>query len=164
MNEYERRVIDLALNHANLMAAIGSIGSGARIEPYVYSGATGSSADPLIAVVARQIVIPIQADSHFVISYVSAVQVLAGNPIFMVTSQGEIQITDTGNGSTLYNRAQPAGVIMGGCDFNSSGLPLLLTVPRIVLPNTNIKIDYTHRGANSDGFQIAFFGTRVYTQ
>jgi hypothetical protein len=163
MNEFERRVIDLALNHQNLMKAAGvGFGGGARVEPYVYAGAVGSVAAPLVAGVTSQIVIPVQADSYFLLSYISAAQVLNAST-FMVPSAGEIQITDTGNGVTIYNRPQPASVVAGTCDFNSPGLPFLLTVPRVILPNVNIKVDYTHRGLNSDGFQIAFFGAKVYT-
>jgi hypothetical protein len=164
MNEFERRLVDLALNHRNLARAAQVPGGRATIEPYVYAASCGSAAAPLVDGSQNQMVIPIQADSHFVITYITAVHVLPGNPIFVVSAHGDLQITDTGNGATLYSRANPSDTLVGGGDFSAPGLPFLLPVPRIVLPNTNIKVDYTHRGPDSNGYQIAFFGSRVYGQ
>lgn len=165
MNEFERRQLDLYVNHMNLLQAAQVPGGRSTIEPYVYSGAIGSAAAPLTNGTAYQMVIPVQADAHFVISYITAVHVLPGNPIFVVSAFGDLQITDTGNGQTLYNQAGPSDVLVGGADFGPApGLPFMLPIPRIILPNTNIKVDYIHRGADSNGYQIAFFGARVYGQ
>jgi len=164
MNEYERRVLDLAQNNMNLREAAAAEGRLSLIEYFGYSTQIGSRTAPVLSGEDRQAVIPIQADSYFVLSYIIASEVYTGAPEFVEKpADFTLQITDTGAGKTLYSSPTVAELLVGGANAYIQGIPLLLAVPRVIRPNTNVKIDINNFGPNSlAGIFISLFGAKVY--
>ncbi len=163
MNEYERRVLDLAQNHENLKEAAASEGRLSLIEYYAYSISFGTAAAPLVAPATVQGIIPIQSDSYFVLSYINASMQFSGTPFVDKPQLFRLQITDTGAGRTLYSNPSIAELLVGGANAFIPGVPLLLTVPRVIRPNTNIKVDVETFSNNLDGIFISLIGAKVYT-
>lgn len=168
MNEFERRQIEVAQNHVDLNTAVRSLGYSAIIEHFGYSVQLGSQAAPLLNGVTNTAIIPMQADAYFVLQYISTC-VIRPDILTFFQNSGNInmQITDTGSGNVLYSSLGPAGLAAGTALLAQPGVPLLLPVPRIILPNTNVKIDAVQNGVNvTDNkepvqFWVSLIGSRV---
>lgn len=145
MNEWERRRIETFKNHLDLMSIAQRLGPNALVEYFGYSAQVGSQAAPLVLGVPQQSIIAVQADSHFVLQYISTAIVqpdVALQGIYALPSGNIIlQITDTGAGEVLYSSPANAATVTGTVLPGQTGIPLLLPVPRVIPPNTNIKIE-----------------------
>jgi hypothetical protein len=162
MNEYERRMLDLAQNQMNLREAIASEGRLSLIEYFGYSTTIGSPTDQIAVGDTRQAIIPIQSDSYFILYYISASQQEAGAADVEFADSFSLQITDTGAGKTIYSAPSTADLLVGSANADALGIPFLLTVPRIIRPNTNIKIDVNNYGVILDRIFLSFVGAKVY--
>lgn len=168
MNEYERRVLEVAQNHSDLRDMITSMKRSAIIEHFGYTASLGSVAAPLVNAVPQSVNIPLQADAYFLMQYISTAVIRPNTPWYC-TDSGSIllQITDTGSGEVLYNTASLAGILTGTTVRPQTGVPLLLPIPRLIRPNTTIKIDATQVGVNVTdnqqpvGFFISLLGSRI---
>lgn len=181
MNEFERRFIEIAENHLLIKQAVAGAGSNVIIEYYGYPLQIGSAANPLVNGVTQEGFIAIQADAWFVLEYFSLAVCLPNGSTFgdhsQLTQGGNInlQITDTGAGEDLYNGPGPAALVAGSPAGSSSGtgtggpggIPFVFPTPRLIPPNTNIKIDVTQLGLTAltnpqpDGVFIMLNGARV---
>lgn len=157
LNEFERRFLEVTQNHLDLHEASLSSGSGLPPEYFGYSLTIGSAANPLLAGVTQQGIIPIQADAWFVIEYISIGVILPDGSTFgdltQMTDGGNmlVQITDTGAGQELYNLPSgfpgfPAILLAGSPIAAAAGIPYVFPTPRLVPPNTNIKVEMTQLG------------------
>lgn len=100
--------------------------------------------------------VPVQADSDFVLTYFSAAAIQANalvtNPLMT------IQLTDTGTGKTFFSSSTLVGLISG-----NNGFPFVLPAPRVIAPNVNVKIDVNLiAGAGPMDLWLSFLGARVY--
>ncbi len=173
MNEYERRALELAINHVALKRIVESMGSAAVVEHFGYVLEIGSIAAPLVAGVQRQGVITLRADAWFVLTYISGAVILPngstwGNlSTFTDPGNVKLQITDTGAGQELFSTSAPAGIITGTPNPGIAGVPLTLPTPRAIPPNTNIKVEVTQIGNTAlenpapVGFFLVLNGARV---
>jgi len=168
MNEFDARLLDVTQNHVDLAALLQSLGAQGLIEHIGYALQLGSSAAPLLSGVMQSDVLAMQSDAWFVLQYVSSCVVRPDTP-FWFTDSGNInlRITDTGAGEVLYSTPSSAGVLTATISRAQTGIPLLFPLPRIIPPNTNVKVDVTQLGVNvSDnqepvGFWVFLGGSRI---
>lgn len=157
LNEWERRFLEVTQNHLDLQEVIAQTGTGLPPEYFGYSLIVGSAANPLVAGVTQQGIIHIQADAWFVIQYLSVGVILPAGSTFgdltQITDGGnmQLQITDTGAGEELYNLPAgfpgfPAILLAGSPIAAAAGIPYVFPTPRLVPPNTNIKVEMTQLG------------------
>lgn len=157
LSEFERRFLEVTQNHLDLMEALRATGSNLPPEYFGYTAQIGSAASPLVAGVTQSAVITIQADAWFVLQYISAGVILPNGSTYGDQSQmndaGNIllQVTDTGAGQDLFSQPQglpgfPAAMVAGTPTRASAGIPYVFPTPRLIPPNTNIKIDCTQLG------------------
>lgn len=150
INDFERRALDLAQMSNYLANVARKDRKILAMEYFAYNIRIGTTTNPIVGGGQGQGLIQIQADSDFVIQYMSAG--LIG------TTNVSVQVTDTGAGKTFFN--EPTIVANA---FGESGYPFLLPVPRVVNPSTNLKIDITnHSGTNLTAAYFSFAGTRIY--
>jgi hypothetical protein len=167
MNEFERRMLEVARQHVDLAEALHSMGSNAIVEHFGYSARIGSEASPLLDGVQQSTLLALQSDAWFVLQYISSCVVLPDSTWYGTDSGNiQLQITDTGEGNVLYSTPSSAGVLTATISRPQTGIPFLLPIPRLIPPNTNIKIDVTQMGVTVDntepvGFFISLMGSRV---
>lgn len=155
LNEAERRILNIVQNDLDLYAVVGSLGKQALVEYYGYVLPLATSASPLVAGVTQTGLLPIQADAFFVLQYLSLGVVLPAGSTFggaqVVTPASDVlvQITDTGSGHELFNQAIPGALIAGSPGLGGGGIPLVYSIPRVIPPNTNIKIEATQIGTTA---------------
>lgn len=164
MNEFERRMLEVARNHNDLVDLAKAAGVGALVEHYGYTVAFGGAAAPLLSGVAHTVLKTMQADAWFVLQYVSSCVVRPSSKQW-ATDAGNInlQITDTGSGDILFSQPLSAGVLTATVSRGQSGVPMLLPIPRILPPNTNVKVEATQLGAVDEPLYFFLFlgGSRI---
>lgn len=150
MNEFERRALEIAQN-SSVIAAIAREGrSIVNIDSFAYNLRLGTTAVPIAANAAASGAVQIQADSDFVLIYMSAGQRTA--------AQLTAQITDTGSGKTFFNEQTLIANI-----FGNGGFPFLMPQPRVINPSTNLKVDVTNLTATPEtGLFMSFWGARIF--
>lgn len=160
MNEFERRFIELASNHVLLKETLADIGNqNVVVEYFGYSIQIGSPANPLVNGVTQEGFIAIQSDAWFMLQYFSLGVILPNGSTYgdhtQIIQGGNInlQLTDTGAGEDLYNAPTPASLVSGSPTSSGTasigtpgGNPFVFPTPRLIPPNTNIKIDVTQLG------------------
>lgn len=150
LNEFERRVLQMAENYVDLGEALVAGGQTAvRPRYFGYSGVIGSAADPFVFNVPRQVIIPIRADSYFNLWCITVGIILpngsTNGDLSQVTmgNDMDLQITDMGSGETLYNVAAPAALLVGSPLPEAAGIPFVLRTPRLLPPNVNVLVEMT---------------------
>ena len=168
MNEYERRVLELAQNHQDFRDMLARLKKTAVVEHYGYTATLGSVAAPLVNATPQSVNIPLQADAYFLLQYISTAVIKPDTPWYCSDSGNILlQITDTGSGEVLYNSANLAGILTGTPSRPQTGIPMLLPIPRLIRPNTTIKADVTQFGVNITnnqqpvGFFLSLLGSRI---
>lgn len=168
MNEFERRQIEVAQNYADLKGVVAAMQQTAVIEHFGYTRRLGSIAAPFVAGVQQSVNIQLQADAYFVLNYISTCVIRPERPWYCLDSGNMLlQITDTGSGEVLFNTPSVAAILTGTCVRPQTGIPLLLPIPRVIKPNTTIKVDVTQATSNGTdnqpavGFFISLLGTRI---
>lgn len=156
MNDFQRRLLDTSLTSVYLAEFAKNDPNVIDMDDFVYS--SGAALLGLAPGVAAQDLIPIQSDSVFIVFYMSGSGVSLATGAATPTPPGKVQFTDTGSNRTYFNQPTQFANVLG-----SGGYPLLLPLPRIIQPNTNIKIDLTNTdpGVTYD-YSISFIGVRVY--
>lgn len=178
MNEFERRFLEVAQNHLDLQALMKAGGALLPPEYFAYTTIIGSAANPLVNGVTQQNIIAIQADAYFLVEYINTAVILPAGSTFgdlsQFTATGNIllQITDTGAGQELFN--VPSGFVgspainLAGSNFGGmAGVPYVFPTPRLIPPNTNIKVEVTQLGLTAltnpqpVGFYLMLHGARI---
>lgn len=151
MNPFETRALEIA-QQSNFLASVAREGQKiVKIENFAYNAQIGSVASPIAFGASGQAFINFQADSDFVIMYMS------GDALG--TTQCTVQITDTGSSRTFFNEPTLMSLVLG-----TSGWPYLLPTPKVVAPSTNLKIDLNNISAATamTGAFFSFGGGRIY--
>lgn len=168
MNEFERRQIEVAKRHVDLSALVKRLGGSPLVEHFGYTVQIGGPYVPLLNGVTQSKILAMQSDAWFVLQYVSSCVVRPDQPWYFQDSGNiKLQITDTGAGNILYSTPSTAGVLTATISRPQTGTPFLLPIPRLIAPNTNIKIDATQLGVNITdnlepiGFWLSLMGSRV---
>lgn len=167
MNEFERRLLEVAKNHDDLVDLAGALGANALVEHYGYTAQFGDGVNPLLSGVTHTVLKTMQADAWFVLQYVSSCVVRPSTRQWCVDSGNiQLQVTDTGTGDVLFSQPLSAGVLTATISRAQSGVPMLLPIPRVLPPNTNVKVEATQLGnaaGNDEPFYFFLFlgGSRV---
>lgn len=178
LNEFERRVLEVTQNDLDLRQLVRETGSGRPPEYFGYALQIGSAASPLVNGVTQQGVINVQADAWFLLQYINAAVILPNGSTWgdlsQFTGSGNVllQITDTGAGQDLYNvpggfSGSPAINLAGSTFGGMAGVPYVFPSPRLIPPNTNIKVEVTQLGLTlltnpqPVGFYLMLHGARV---
>jgi hypothetical protein len=151
MNVFETRALEVA-QQSNFLASVARQGQKIiKIDNFAYNTTIGSAASTIAAGAGGQAIINFQADSDFVIQYVSADA--------LGTTQLLLQVTDTGSGRTFFNQPTLFSLVAG-----SNGFPYLLPTPKVVAPSTNLQVSISNIDAAvaCTGFFISFGGGRIY--
>ena len=156
MNEFERRLLEVAQNHNDLVELAGAAGKGALVEHFTYCFKF-NLVTPVLTILK-----PILSDAWFVLQYISsAVQLTASQQWLTDSGLIQLQLTDTGSGDILFSEPLSAGVLTGTISRAQSGVPMLLPIPRLISPNTIIKADVTPLTAGADAFYLVLGGSRI---
>lgn len=168
MNEFDARLVDVAQNHADLVELARSLGASGLVEHFSYTLPIGSEAAPLVNGVLRAGVLAMEADAFFVLQYVSSCVVRPDMPYWFLDSGNiKLRIADTGAGDVIYSSPLSAGVLTATISRAQTGIPLLLPIPRLIPPQTNINVEVTQLGVNVTdnqepiGFWLFFGGSRI---
>lgn len=154
LSEQERRFLQLVQDNVDLDRLIGP---DVLLQPYTYPLLIGQGSDnftpnPLVNGVTQSGIITIQADAFFMLKYIETCVVLPtgstdGGTMFASPANNvSLQITDTGAGHDLFNQATPAGLVTGTPWRGCAGVPYMFSHPRLIPPNTNIKVEATQLG------------------
>lgn len=152
MNDFERRMLDISQNSAYIAAVARQGQKIIAIDSFAYNLTIG----PVPSTTQAQGIIQIQSDSDFVLIYMQGVGVV--NNAIAINPNATVQIQDTGSGKTFFN--QPTQLSLS---FGNTGFPFILPSPRVIAPNTNIKVDITNIFSAADStYYFSFWGARVY--
>jgi len=154
MNDFERRVLDVVQSASYIDAVRRKDQKILAIDYFAYNV---NIADVPAATGTGSGIIQVQSDSDFALVYMSA-GVTDQVPAFVANPMALAQVTDTGSGKTFFSAPALFGLVFGG-----GGFPFLLPAPRVVAPNTNIKIDVSNfSAATVYDFYFSLMGARIY--
>lgn len=157
MDDFQIRLLSVMQNSSFIAAIARNNKTIIGIDYFAYNA--GPTTNPTFSAVAAagaaSTLVPIQADSDFVLTYISAATVQAGaivsNPV------ATCQFTDTGTGKTFFSSPTLLTLVTG-----TNGFPFILPAPRVIAPNVNIKIDVVNNTAAPLDFWFSLEGARVY--
>ena len=158
MNDFQRRALDI-LQQTDYISAVARPGRKiVNIDYFAYNARIGTDAAPIAAGATGQATVEIQADSDFVLTYMSgAVQNAIGGALIF-NPNCPVQITDQGSGKTFFNIPTIMALAFGG-----GGFPFLLPSPRVINPNTSLLCQANNTtGGNLFGIYFAFHGARIF--
>lgn len=130
------------------------------METYVYNAVVGTAAIPLtLANGAVQATLDTQADSDFVLTYLSASVNIASNGDMKVNRNLTLQIQDTSTGKLFFNVPSVMTLVAG-----AGGFPFIFPAPRVINANTTLLFTVQNRDATQDYNQafISLGGTRIF--
>lgn len=157
MNDFQRRFLDLLQTSSYVATAARQGQKIVNIDFFSYNKRLGTAAATIANGAAAQDFIQIQADSDFVLTQISGDVVNAGGNT-VANPNVTLQLTDTGSGKTFYSEPTLFGLVTG-----RSGFPYLMPAPRVINPNTNVKIDVVNNtGGALNGVFLALQGARIY--
>ncbi len=138
------------------------------MEHFGYTLRLGSEASPLLNGVMQSGVLVMQSDAWFLQEYVNSCVIRPDLP-YWFTDSGNInlRVTEPGAGEVWYSSPSSAGVLTATISRAQTGIPLLLPTPRLIPPNTNVRVDATQLGVNITdnqepiGFWITLGGSRI---
>lgn len=154
MNDFERRLVDTSLTSVYLAEFARQGQTVLGIDYFAYN--SSASIRGVVAGAAAQDIIPLQSNSDFVMMYMSGIANINGT--ISGLPNATLQFTDSGSGKTYYNQPTLFSNVIG-----AGGYPFLLPSPRVLAPNTNVKIDVVNNEAVTVDFWISLMGARVYT-
>lgn len=137
----------------------------ADVQYYAYNGVIGFAASGvnLLPAVPQTETFDTQADSDFVLTFISAaVQETTGGPM-AYNDNVALQIQDLSTGKFFFNVPTVIGLVTG-----AGGFPFVLPAPRVFNPNTAIAVSATNRdtivnaGAGLVNLFYAFHGSRIF--
>lgn len=154
MDDFQRRLLDTAQTSVYLAEFTKANANVLGLESFTYN--SSAAIRNLATTASAQDIIQIQSDSDFLMFAMAGSGNIHGTGL---TAQPNaiIQFTDTGTGKTYYSQPALFGNVLG-----AAGYPFLLPIPRIIPPNTNIKIDVTNNDPQTVDFYVSLIGVRVY--
>lgn len=163
MNEFERRMIEVASRQQDLNNVLAAMGQNVLKESFGYTYKTPVS--PLVVGATQTGIVQMMSDSWFVLHAISSCVVTQGSYQWFTDSGSiEIEVTDSGSGYELYSNPSSAGVLTATVNRPSTGIPFLFPVPHLIPPNSNVKIDVTQFADTATAYEavyVFFTGTRV---
>jgi len=159
-NDLQTRYLQLAAQSDYLRSVLKPGRQVLDFQSYVYNAVIGSAAVPLtLANGAVNATLDIQADSDFVLTYLSACVNITANGDMKVNRNLTLQIQDTSTGKLFFSAPTPVTLVAGG-----GGFPFVFPAPRVINANTNLLLTAQNRDTAQDYNQmfVAFGGTRIY--
>lgn len=159
MSKFEAKYLEI-LNASPYIKAFAKPGRRvARIQYYDYNIRIGSAAAPLLLNTPQIGNIETQADSDFVMTYLSTGALQVANGVMTFNRNITLQIQDQSTGKFFFSAPSVMGLVGG-----AGGFPYVFPAPRVINPNTNLQITVVNRDTttNFDGLFLAFHGTRIY--
>lgn len=130
------------------------------IESFVYNVVIGTAAVPLtLANGAVQATLETQADSDFVLTYLSACANITANDDMRFNRNITLQIQDTSTGKLFFNVPTVMTLVAGG-----GGFPFVFPAPRVIDANTTLLFTAQNRDT-AQNYNQAFLslgGTRIF--
>jgi hypothetical protein len=167
MNEYERRLIEIVQRHTDLKGIVSSLGRSSIIEHFSYTAQVWNTVDSAPFGTGVSTVLTMQSDAWFVLQAISSCVGYVDNFQWFLDSGGiQVEITDLGAGQVMFFEPGSAGVLTATISRPQTGIPFILPIPRLIAPNTSIKIDATRliddgSGGQPNGFFVNLIGSRV---
>lgn len=130
------------------------------IETYVYNATVGTAAIPLtLANGAVTATLDTQADSDFVLTYLSASVNITANGDMKVNRNLTLQIQDTSTGKLFFNNPTVMTLVAG-----AGGFPFIFPAPRVINANTTLLFTVQNRDTTQDYNQafLALGGSRIF--
>lgn len=158
MNQFQRKYLDL-LKQTDYISAVARPGRQiVNIDYFVYTARVGSDAVPIPVLGTGRANVQMQADSDFVMTYISSASSTATG-VINTTAAATVQLTDTGSGKTYFSAPTVLQAIGG-----YGGFPFLLPSPRVLNPNTILQIDIANLSSTITlpGVFFAFHGARIF--
>lgn len=100
--------------------------------------------------------VSIQAHANFQIDQFTAT-VLDANGAVITGGAVQVQLTDTGSGSNLFDAALPIPAI-----FGTAAQPFILPIPKILAANTTLSASITNNTAGAVDVFLVFPGVRLF--
>lgn len=163
LSDFQAKYLDILVNSPYISGVAKPGRKIADVQYYAYNGRIGSDAVPLAANVPQISTFDTQADSDFVVSYISAaIQEVADGPM-IYNANVAIQIQDLSTGKQFFNVPTALALVTG-----AGGFPFVLPAPRVFNPNTSIAVTGINRdpllntAAGPVGLFYAFHGARIF--
>lgn len=130
------------------------------LETYTYNAVVGTAARPLTLAngdVTAQL--DTEADSDFVLAYLSACVNITANADMKVNRNLTLQIQDTSTGKTFFSAPSVMTLVAGG-----GGFPFIFPAPRVIDANTTLLFTVRNRDVTQDYNQafLSLGGTRIF--
>lgn len=135
----------------------------ADLQYYAYNGRIGADAVPLANGVAQTAQFDTQADSDFLLTFISACVQEVANGAMAYNDNVALQIQDLSTGKLFFNVPTALSLVAG-----AGGFPFVLPAPRVFNPNTAIAVTAINHdaiingGAGPVGVYFAFHGARIF--
>jgi hypothetical protein len=158
MNDFQRRYLDI-LQSTDYISSVARPGRKiVNIDYFAYNNRIGTDTVPIANGAIGQGQIDFQADSDFVLTYMSAAVQNAAGGALIFNPNCTVQLTDQGSGKTFFNTPTLMALAFGG-----GGFPFLLPSPRVMNPNTSMLIQVLNStGGNLFGIYTVFHGARIF--
>lgn len=157
MNSFERQLLNVMQNSSYIAAVARNNQQILAIDYFAYN--LGPNINAAFAGIANgagaSALVPIQADSDFVLTYLSG-NVVGGGAV-LNNPLATLQLTDTGTGKTFFNQPTLFTLVTG-----NGGFPFLLPSPRVISPNVNIKADIVNNTGAAADVWLSLIGARIF--
>jgi hypothetical protein len=162
MNAFEARYLQLVAS-SEYIRAVAQPGRPIRsVQYYVYNLVMGTLAVPAQVLALNTdvtSVIETQADSDFVLSYMSAAAQATVSENLFVNRDITIQLQDLSTGKFFFSAPIVMGLVAG-----AGGFPYVFPSPRVIRPNTGLAVTIRRRDTVNaySNFFLALHGTRIF--
>lgn len=159
-NDIEDRYLSLLLNSPYIADVVRPGQTPIKVETFVYNVSVGTAAAPLtLAAGAISANMVTQADSDFVIAYLSGGVTLTAAGDMKFNRNLTLQIQDLASGKFFYSAPMLMALAVGG-----GGFPFQFMAPRVIRPNSTVQFTAQNRDTTQDYFQmqLTVTGTKLY--
>lgn len=154
MQDFERRLLMEVQNTGLIMSAARKDKRIIEISPFAYN----PKITALGAGATDQAIAQIQADSDFVMVYMSAMALDTTGPTVVLNALALMQVTDTGSGRTYFDNPTLLPLV-----FGQQGFPYILPTPRVITENTNVQVEAQNiSAATTYDIYLSFVGIRIF--
>ena len=161
--DFQARYLQLAQTSPYLAGIIRPNRQVLKISWYVYNGRIGSDAIPLAPGVAQSDTFDTQADSDFVCTFIEACVQEVANGAMAYNDNVDLQVQDLSSGKLWFSTPTALALVTG-----AGGFPYKLPAPRVIAPNTSIRVTSTNHdtivngGLGPVGVNYALHGSRIF--
>lgn len=129
------------------------------IETYVYNVQSPAATPLTLAAGAVQATLETQADSDFVLAYLSACFNISANADMQFNRNVTLQIQDTSTGKNWFSQPTVMTLVTGG-----GGFPFVNVAPRVIRANTSLLFTFQNRDTTQNYNQafLSLGGTRIF--